>query len=1136
MQEVKPESPLLQLTVIDPLGLPHSVSVPSNDLIGEVKAAFLEFAPTCYFTECTFELAGQPLDMYQTLLELQVPTGATLSMKVDAYNERGVKVHVERLKGVLKFPPPCVSYMIDAEGQPEEQLQVPSDPVIPPFSGEEFLPDPSKLPSPPSLLHPYKLEDEVWTPVKCLNYLIYSATPPKGRRVLVGDVCYLEAQVLEGNILYITAHTNGFYINSSKFDSFGLFEFLPEPCESPCHSQTLVGLLQQASPLFQSQFHQLIHTSTEWESLRRVKSLTEVQSWVHEEQQMDCESKVDSAMDWNEAIQQSKSLPATNFLQRIQRDKQLAQVYSEFLEAAIAGAKGVIAGSYLPLNPNDPKALQVYVDNHIFLSFTEDKEYRQDTGGEACATHISASHDIRAINILNSLGIAGLHTIATATVDYRGHRVLCQSILPGILSQIPETSTKYGSLDDGLTYASDPEFHQLVSVMAERLHLSSSVLRDKEGTTHTLAAGYDLKGMIGSDQRKYLLENARITPRDANKQGNEFALCLLRPELVEHFQQVYRRSQIDQKIEKLREEKKQAFPEDAEKAKLTVEEIKAVIAAVPQLLFNPNVFTNAQLADSASEEETKVRDLSSFLISVQIPMTAKVLCSEQNWWPRLGTSLVDVLHQFGVNARYLGAVAKAITSPEFQFVKWQCEVTAVARAAKHVINRYLRETPDHLLAAVITHLLNCVFNLPKRNEAREEGKEGKKKRKKKAKKATPSLLKHSLLSLRKEEVWSEVVSFADSHFDLQVPTKLDDWEAVKLPSFRTFLLREICLQTGLQLAPSSLVDKFTSESISGLTYRVKGPEVKSVESKWLYDAGLRAMGEKNHQLAMELLLQSAGVQESIAGPVHRDIASCYQHISGIHMAEGDLQHAIMFQHRALVLSERALGLDHPLVAQEYVTFALLYQAAGRIDRACRHLIRACELFAINGCEHCIDAVNCLSSLAMLYADCTRHDLAVVVMTRMLELFTSMLGETHIRVGDCCEVMAFQYKCLGDYDKAVTYQARALQVFQRLLPADDPRIKAAQTLLEAFTKHNADMQDDARKESGASQAGKTDRSAMLRQRLHLRKMQSKMNLPRGRLQASPQLLQDLSTQFTQEQIEEEKTRLLIEEIKQKNARR
>lgn len=1135
MQEAKPESPSLQLTIIDPLGLPHTVNVAPTDLLGEVKAAFLEFAPTSYFTECNFELSGQPLDLYQTMMELQVPAGATLNMKIEAYNDRRVRVHVERLKAVLKLPPPCLSYMIDTEGQSEEQLQLPTDPKVPPFSGEEFLPDPSKLPSATSLLHPYRVEDEVWTPVKCLNYLIYSANTPTGRRALQGDVCYLETQLLEGDILYITAHTGGFYLNNSKADPSGLFSFQPEPCDPSYNSPTLVGLLEQVSPLFKSNFHQLLHTSSEWESLRHVKSMAEVTPWVHEEQQFDSDPRIESTMDWNEALQQSKSLPGTTFLQRIQRDKQLAQVYNEFLEAAVIGAKSVIAGSLIALNPVDKRFQQVYVHNNIFFSFTEDQEYRQETGSEACATHVSASHDIRAINILNSMDIEGLHTIATATVDYRGYRVLCQSILPGILSQTPETCAKYGSMDDGQTINSDPGFHALVSAVAERLHLSPSVLVDKAGQTHTLAAGYDLKGMIGSDQRKYLLENARITPRDANKQGPEFALCLLRPELIEHFQQLHRRTQIDIKIEQLREEKKAAFPDDSEKAKITVEEIKEVIAAAPQFLFNPNVFTNANFANSVAEEEAKVRDLSSFLVSVQIPMTAKVLCSEQNWWPRLGTSLVDVLHQFGVNARYLGAVAKAIISPEFRYVKWQCEVTAVARAAKHVLNRYLRETPDHLLAAVITHLLNCVFSLPKRSEEREEGKK-KRKRKAKVPVSEETLPKYPLFTRNKEEIWAEIASFTLSHFDLQVPSKLDDWEAVRFPSFRTFLLREICLQLGLQLSPSSLVEKFTTDSISGLMHRVKAPEIKSVESKWLYEAALRAMSEKNNQLAMELLMQSAGVQESIAGPVHRDIANCYQHISGIYTAEGDLQHAIMYQHRAIVLSERTLGLDHPLVAQEYVAFAHIYQAAGRPDRACRHLIRACELFAINGCEHCIDAINCLSSLAMLYADNSRNDLAVVVLGRMLELFTGMLGDNHMRVADCCEVTAVQYKCLNDYDKAVTCETKALQIFQRLLPADDPRIKTAQTLLEAFLKQSGDLQGETRKETRTVKAGKTDRNAMLRQRLHLRKMQAKLNLPRGQLQATPQFLQELSSQFTPEQLEEEKTRLLIEEIKQKNARR
>jgi len=95
------------------------------------------------------------------------------------------------------------------------------------------------------------------------------------------------------------------------------------------------------------------------------------------------------------------------------------------LQAAINGSERVIRGALQPLNPMDPKRQHVFVSNHIFFSFTEDMEYRQEQGPDACATHISANHDIRALKFLHSLEIPDLHYIASAIVDLRGYRVLC---------------------------------------------------------------------------------------------------------------------------------------------------------------------------------------------------------------------------------------------------------------------------------------------------------------------------------------------------------------------------------------------------------------------------------------------------------------------------------------------------------------------------------------------------------------------------------------------------------------------------------------------------------------------------------------------------------------------------------------
>lgn len=50
-----------------------------------------------------------------------------------------------------------------------------------------------------------------------------------------------------------------------------------------------------------------------------------------------------------------------------------------------------------------------------------------------------------------SVDIAGLHTLSTAVVDYRGVRVTAQTIVPGILEKNQEQGVVYGSNDYGKT-------------------------------------------------------------------------------------------------------------------------------------------------------------------------------------------------------------------------------------------------------------------------------------------------------------------------------------------------------------------------------------------------------------------------------------------------------------------------------------------------------------------------------------------------------------------------------------------------------------------------------------------------------------------------------------------------------------
>lgn len=78
--------------------------------------------------------------------------------------------------------------------------------------------------------------------------------------------------------------------------------------------------------------------------------------------------------------------------------------------------------------------------------------------------------------------------------------------------------------------------------------LSLKVAEVKELSTNLIkeiAGSPEIKGVRGTDKRKYLIDMMRINPRDANYQNNEtFSACVVRDELIKLFQLDRQRTHI----------------------------------------------------------------------------------------------------------------------------------------------------------------------------------------------------------------------------------------------------------------------------------------------------------------------------------------------------------------------------------------------------------------------------------------------------------------------------------------------------------------------------------------------------------------------------------------------------------------
>ncbi|KAJ1667244.1 Intracellular distribution of mitochondria [Coemansia sp. RSA 1813] len=608
----------------------------------------------------------------------------------------------------------------------------------------------------------------------CLKQIILSGWNPVPRyRQLKGDLLYLLVTTLENQNYHITCSRTGFYVNSSS-----LVRFNPEPygtshagAKSPdfYEAHSLITLLTRLSPKFVQGLEDLQKQVSQREPVEVLPFVSSEQAaspWLvrdaenraPETYDMGRAQEVylklgaqaaDSMRDWNEELQSIREMPRGNLSERVLRDRQFHKWYSEFAEAAVQGAIAVVESELPPLNPTDSSDQHMFLRDNIFYSKGFDgRETFTDLGGDAAA-HVATGKDIHGVRLLNQLDVEGVNTLGSVVVDYRGVRVVAQSVVPGIFRRQDTTQIVYGSVDNGATVGSDPEFHKVMEPIAKGLHFGEHSVYDDAGEEHKLYTSADVKGLTGTDGRKYLLDLYRLTPVDVEFLENEcepsdagmpvypHKLVLLRPELVESFWETSVRKAVQKyAIEKSKttEDKSEGNGKGKEKAteeppkdgvsEKEAEEIKTreeesqqkdsadedVMAGFEfSLELDPDAFTpfkkhdaNGSLGAKEQNAMTQaVRDASKFLRETNIPAFARDLAS-YTASPLSGDALKASMHHRGINMRYLGKIASLLPADVdvVKNVRRLVIFEMISRAVKHIMRHLFRMTPAHLHAEV----------------------------------------------------------------------------------------------------------------------------------------------------------------------------------------------------------------------------------------------------------------------------------------------------------------------------------------------------------------------------------------------------------------------------------------------------
>ncbi|XP_020265278.1 clustered mitochondria protein-like [Asparagus officinalis] len=706
------------------------------------------------------------------------------------------------------------------------------------------------------------------------------------------------------------------------------------------------------------------------------------------------------------------------------------------------------------------------------------------------ATYASANNDLKGTRAYQEADVPGLYNLAMAIVDYRGHRVVAQSIIPGILQGDKSDSLLYGSVDNGKKICWSESFHSKVLEAAKNLHLKEHTVVDGSGNVVKLAAPVECKGIVGSDDRHYLLDLMRVTPRDSNCTGPGSRFCVLRPELVTSFcqdeatkassQAVTEEVQVapdsQNTIADLTETSTNVHKEASEEYASAMDDTCKPSA---EILLNPNVLMEFKLGGSEEEiaaDEVYVRKAGSYLTDIVIPKFVHDLCNLEIS-PMDGQTLTDNLHFYGINVRYLGKVANM--TKHLPHLWDLCTTEIIVRSAKHILKDTLRDSQDHDLGPAISHFFNCFIGnvLPASEKSIADNLQQKPQKKDhsnfpSSRKSNKGKIKWSngcrtnqseYMCLTSEEIWSHIEEFAKVKYQFVLP---DD---AKSQVNKISVVRNLCQKVGITIASrkydlaSAL--PFQTSDILNLQPVVKHSAPSCSEARDLMEAGKSRLAEGMLNEAYTLFSEAFAILQQVTGPMHREVATCCRYLAMVLYHAGDLTGAIVQQHKELIINERCLGLDHPDTAHSYTNMALFYHGLTQTELALRHMSRTLLLLSLSSGPDHPDVAATFINIAMMYQDFGKMDTALRYLQEALKKNERLLGPEHIQTAVCYHALAIAFNCMGAYKLSLQHEKKTYDILSRQLGEEDSRTRESANWINTFKVR--EMQVNAQKQKGQS---------------------------------------------------------------------
>ncbi|EMD00859.1 hypothetical protein BAUCODRAFT_29239 [Baudoinia panamericana UAMH 10762] len=528
---------------------------------------------------------------------------------------------------------------------------------------------------------------------------------------------------------------------------------------------------------------------------------------------------------------------------------------------------------------------------------------------------------------------------------------------------------------------------------------------------------------------------------------------------------------------------------------------------------NPDVFSGQQPQSEEEkaemeQDEAEVRAVCKHLIEDVIPRLVHDMQEGEIGFPMDGQNLVRDMHKRGVNVRYLGALARLCEEKggskdkRLEALRALAQQEMVARAFKHTFNRLSKPLPPAFAQSCIAHLLNCLLGSETNEKPQAEVDE-------EVKSMYPDV-EFAFEGVTPESLAMEVRKQVETRYRYAIGEE----EALVKSGKELQMLREVCLKMGWQVeakeyqfgkaavatqpqtlqqkssmdslevpqtngvhsesgsvggkkkrkkqadqspnravlaaSPTSPSQTFHPENIFNIVPIVKEASPRSVLAEEALDAGRMSIQQNQKDLGQELLLESLSLHEQIYGILHPEVARVYYALSTLYYGLEEKNAAVELAKKAVIVSERTLGIDNAETILAYLNWSLMEHATGHTRNALALVRHALDLWKIVYGPRHPDSITTINNAAVMLQTLKQFHESRVWFEASLEICEEVAGRESVNTA----TLLFQYaqSLALDHDSrgAMREMKSSYEIFERLLGAENQNTKEAKAWWETLT--------------------------------------------------------------------------------------